>query len=401
MSIPGVTQRDLRHSYDAVIVGAGIQGIALGYELASRGMESVAVVDASWPGSGASGRNGEIIRSAFSSREWMGLFDLGLKRWRELSAELDFNTLFTPGGDLLVAINEDEVRELRDLPERHRAAGVHSEWLEPLELRKLVPAIDPELLAGGLWQPHAGFAHHDAGLWGYARAAARRGVEIHAHTPLEAVEVTGGKVRSATIAGRRVNTPVIVNAAGAFAREVAAMATVEIPTRRYLLEILVTESLQPFLRPAVSSLALMSYCHQTSRGEFVGGTEFKPENPWDDTVVTLEALRDMTGKFVRLFPQLAGARVVRHWSGLVDSSPDGAPILGPAPGVEGFFLDCGWAYGFMGAPASAELLARWILEGHPDPVIAPFDPDRFRTGRLIEEGVNVVPLEDPADGGEK
>jgi sarcosine oxidase subunit beta len=392
--IPGVTQRPLRDSYEVVIAGAGLQGVALGYELARLGVRDVAVVDATWPGAGASGRNGEMIRSAFASEEWTRLFDASLQRWHGLSAELDFNTLFTPAGYVVVATTEQEVRGLREQLPLHRRLGVRSEWLDDAQLRELLPAAAPDLLAGGVWQEHAGFAHHDATLWGYARAAARLGVEIHAHAPVQAIETEGGRVRSVTVGGRRIATPVVVNATGAFAREVAALAGVELPTQRYLLEILVTESVQPFLRPAVASLALLSYCHQTSRGEFVGGTEFKAVNPYDDMVVTLEALRDASEKFVRLFPQLAGVRVVRHWSGLVDNTPDISPVLGPAPDVEGFFFDSGWTYGFMGAPGAAELLARWIVEGRPDPVIAPFGIERLHTGKLIQEGAIVVPVEE-------
>jgi sarcosine oxidase subunit beta len=189
---------------------------------------------------------------------------------------------------------------------------------------------------------------------------------------------------------------VVVDAAGGFAHEVAAMAGVSLPTQRMLLEILVTESVQPFVRPAVASLTLLGYCHQTSRGEFVGGTEFKAHNPADAPVVTLEGLRDMASKWVRLFPQLAGVRVTRHWSGLVDHTPDLAPVLGPAPEVEGFVLDCGWMYGFVGAPGTAELLARSIVDRRMHPILEPFGVQRLHDGRLIQEGATVVPTEDGA-----
>jgi sarcosine oxidase subunit beta len=390
-----VTQQPLRRRYDAVIVGAGIQGVALGYELAKLGVRDIAVVDAAWPGAGASGRNGEMIRSAFASVEWSGLFEFCLKRWHGLSAELDFNTLFTPAGYAVIASTEAELAGLRDQLPLHRRLGIRSELLDAGQTRELIPAAAPELIAGSLWQDDGGFAHHDAVLWGYARAAARHGVEIHAHAPVEAIETRAGRVEAVTIAGQRVATPLVVNAAGAFAKDVAAMAGLDLPTQRLLLEILVTESLQPFLRPAVASLALLGYCHQTSRGEFVGGTEWKAEHPFDDMVVTLEGLRDMAAKWVRLFPQLAGAKVVRHWSGLVDQTADISPVLGPAPGVEGFIYNCGWIYGFMGAPGASVLLARSIVDGRPDPLVAPFGVQRLYTGELIHEGALVVPAEDP------
>jgi sarcosine oxidase subunit beta len=84
---------------------------------------------------------------------------------------------------------------------------------------------------------------------------------------------------------------------------------------------------------------------------------------------------------------------VRHWSGLVDHSPDLGPVLGPAPEVEGFVFDCGWIYGFMGAPGASQLLARSIVEGTMDPLIAPFDVRRLHEGRLIVEAGLAVPAE--------
>src|SRR4051794_38568278 len=98
MAIPGAAQGPLRATYDVVVIGAGIQGLALAYELAKRGADDVAVLDAGYPGCGSSGRNGEMIRSAFSSSEWTRFFDVSLKKWHGLSDELDFNVLFTPAG---------------------------------------------------------------------------------------------------------------------------------------------------------------------------------------------------------------------------------------------------------------------------------------------------------------
>lgn len=109
MPVPGVTHGPLRHSYEIVIVGAGVQGLALAYELARRGVRDVAVLDAGYPGCGASGRCGEMIRSAFASPEWVGFFDASLRRWHELSAELGFNVLFTPAGYLVLASTDEEL----------------------------------------------------------------------------------------------------------------------------------------------------------------------------------------------------------------------------------------------------------------------------------------------------
>jgi len=394
--VPGAATGALARTSDAVIVGSGIQGLALAYELAKRGFGRIAVLDAAYPGSGASGRNGEMIRSAFATDEWIRLFDDSLRRWQTLSQELDFNVLFTKAGYLVLASTEEAQRAFARNVELQRRHGLHVELLGPDEVRRLCPEMAPDMIAGGILQRDAGFAHHDATVWAYAQAAARRGVEIHPYTTVTGLSVRGGSVSSVATSRGEISTGTVVNAAGGQAREIARMAGVDVPVETFRLEAMVTEPLTPFLRPAVSSPAIMGYCHQTTRGEFVGGTE--PEVPTPNTSLrsTLDGARDMATKFVRLFPRLAGVSMMRHWSGLVTQTADVAPILGGAPGVEGLYLDCGWVYGFVGAPAAAALMAELITAGATPPTLAPFGIERFATGRLIRETSLVVT---PGAGG--
>lgn len=385
--------RELRPTYDAVIAGAGVQGLALAYELTKRRFGRIAVLDAGWPGCGASGANGEMIRSAFGSPEWDRFFQHSLCRWQVLSAELRFNVLFTRAGYLILALDDDELPDMRVNTLRHPHHGIRSRLLDAERARRLIPAAAPEVVRGGVYQADAGFAHHDAVVWAYGRAAARLGVEVHPFTPVSAVAVDGGRVRGVETGRGRISTPVVVDAAGAGAPAVARLAGVDLPLSSCRLEMLVTESVTPFLRPAVSVPGLRAYCHQTSRGEFVGGTELPRADVTDRRGVTWSMLVDMARTFTTLFPCLAGLRVLRHWSGLVSQTPDLSPILGPVAGIDGFFLDCGWVYGFMGAPAAGDLLAEAIASGRPADVLKPFLLDRFSSGRLIREGSLVVTAE--------
>jgi sarcosine oxidase subunit beta len=392
--IPGATTGELAATCDAVIVGGGLQGLAIAYELARRRFGRVVVLEAAYPGSGGSGRNGEMIRSAFATDEWIGLFDDSLRRWQGLSAELDFNVLFTRAGYLLLASTAEAFAASERNLAVQRRHGLRVEMLGHDDVRRLCPEMAPEMIAGGIVQHDAGFAHHDAAVWAYAQAAARLGVEIHPYTSVTAIGVAGGVVASVTTDRGVISTPVVVDAAGGQAREIALLAGVDVPVEVFRLEAMVTEPLAPFLRPAVSSPAIMGYCHQTTRGEFVGGTE--PDVPVPSTSIrsTLDGARDMARKFVRLFPRLAGVRMMRHWSGVVTQTADIAPVLGRAPEVEGLYLDCGWVYGFVGAPAAAALMAELITTGRTPATLAPFAVERFATGKLIRETSLVVAASD-------
>jgi sarcosine oxidase, subunit beta len=391
--LPSVTARPPAASYDAVIVGAGIQGLALAYELARRGMTKVAVVDRSWPGSGASGRNGELIRSIFSSTQWTGLFEHSVKRWHELSAELDYNILFSPSGYMVLATTDKDWEATQGTYAFHRERGVQSELLDRDAVGRRIPAMNLELVRGGELQTNAGFAHHDAVIWADLQAGARLGVEIHGGTRVEDVLVEKGRVTGVKIDGRTVAAGIVVNAAGGEAPAVNAMAGVEVSIKQTRLEILVTQALRPFMPCAVSSPGILGYAHQTARGEFVGGTELPYAHETDSLYTTYEVLRDSVTKWVRMFPLLAGARLIRHWAGSISQCDDLAPLLGEVPELSGYVLDCAWTYGFMGAPGAADLLATSIVDGRVPDLMAPFDPVRLREGRLIEEGSLVVAME--------
>ena len=388
--VPGATSAGLRATYDVVIVGAGVQGLALAYELGRRGLGNVAVVDAAYPGAGASGRNGELIRSAFASVEWTAFVHESLRRWHGLSAELDFNVLFTPTGYLVLAATPAELQAYEGYVARQRRLGLKTQLLQAEAALDLVPALSPEMVLGAMYEPDAGFAHHDAVVWAYARSAARHGVEIHPYTEVLSVDVAGGAVRGLLTSRGRVATRVLVDAAGGMAADVARMAGVELPLTTYALEALVTEPLRPFLGRGLSCPALLAYCHQTTRGEFVGGAELDLPRASQSLKATCAGARDMARKFVRLFPALAGAKVMRHWAGLVTQSDDAAPVLGTVPELDGFILDCGWVYGFMGAPAAGALLADSIAGGMVPELLAPFGLERLRTGALIREESLVV-----------
>lgn len=390
MTLPGVTAGPPRSSYDVVIVGAGVQGLATAYELTRQGVTNVAVLDKSWPGGGASGRNGELIRSAFSSREWAQLFEISVRRFSELSAELDFNILFSPSGYLVLASTEDELARQPSVAAAQADYGVDTEILDAAQVRKLIPAINPELARGGILQRKGGFAHHDAVVWGYLRAAARAGVSIFSGVDVQGVLTADGRVTGVRTSNGDIAAGTVVNAAGTYSEDLNLTAGVHLPLVKARLEMIVTEPVKPFLTCALASPHLLGYSHQTARGEFVGGTELPGADETDSLNTTYRMLRDMSTKWVRMFPALAGVRILRNWAGTVSQAPDLAPVLGEAPEVSGYYLSVAWLYGFMGAPGAGKVLAEAIATGRTPAVMAPFAATRFLEGRTIQESTLVV-----------
>lgn len=401
MALPGVSSAPLRSGYDTIIIGAGVQGVAIAYELAKRGHTDVLVVDRSWPGGGASGRNGELIRSAFASREWCDLFELSRQKWLGLSQELEMNVLFNRTGYAVVASTEAQWNQCEVDQAFQAGLGIETHLLDEWEARRLLPAANPELVRGAILQDGAGFAHHDSVVAGYLQNAARMGVHVVAGETVVGLLRSGDAVVGIrTASGAAVGARIVVNAAGGQALEMNELADLTMPLVAARLEMIVTQPVKPFLTPGVAALELLGYCHQTGRGEFVGGTELARVDESLSLNGTWTVLQDMATKFVRLFPMLAGVRLLRHWAGTVSQTPDLAPVLGPVPEVPGLVLSVGWVYGFMGAPGAAELLAEHIITGRMDPRMAPFGIERTRTGEWIREGSLVVDM-DLDEGGER
>jgi sarcosine oxidase subunit beta len=384
-------RHELKSSYDVVIVGAGAHGLAAAYYLGKQhGVRSVALLDKSYLGYGASGRNTAIIRSNYRTPEGIPFYDASLKLYEQMSREVGWNVLFSQVGHLTLAHNDSSVTGLRVRAENNQLLGVNSRMIDRDEIQKLAPAmnLDPAArypVLAALYHPPGGIIRHDAVVWGYARACDRMGIEIHPFT-----EATGFRIQDNRIAAVETNRGIVragavLNATAGWATTISAMARVPLPIVTHPLQACVTEPLKPFLKPVIVSASLHVYLSQTDKGELVIGAEIDPYQSYcmKGTLPTLEQMATYT---LELFPQLHGVRVLRQWAGVCDMTPDFAPIMGVAEEVKNFYMDVGWGtYGFKASPIAGKCMAELIATSKTPRLIEPFSPSRFRTGRLVGE----------------
>jgi sarcosine oxidase subunit beta len=384
------TERPLRDRYDVVIIGGGVHGLATAYYLAERGLTGVAVLEKNYIGAGASGRNTAIIRSNYRTPEGVAFYDESVKLYEELSVRLGYNVLFSQQGHLTLAHTDSAITGLRVRAEVNQLGGVESRLIGRDEIRRLVPALDvsdgpryPVMAA--LYHPPGGIIRHDAVVWGYARGASRRGVDIHPFTEATGIDTSNGQVTGVRTPRGDIKTGAVLNATAGFCSTIARMVGIRLPITTHPLQAFVTEPLKAFLDKVVVSSNLHVYVSQTDRGECVIGSEIDPYSSYSHRS-TLPFLEHTAHHTLELFPCLKHVRVLRQWAGICDMTPDYSPIMGEVPGVKGFYLDVGWGtYGFKAGPVAGRRTAELMATGRTPDLIKAFSLTRFSDGRLVGE----------------
>ena len=384
-----------------VVIGGGIQGLSVAYNLAVLGERDVIVLDAGYFQGGASGRNGTLIRGGFMSNEWTGLFALANRRWIELSRRLGRNVMFSPRGYLLVAEKPATAANFDAALATHRAHAVRSQRATQSDLAVLAPALDRSRVLDAIYLRDGGVAPHHAAMDAYHRACTNAGVRIRYQSPVSRILTRGARVvgvvgdanghvgGDGAGDGFEIEADAVVLAAGAYGNAVAKLAGALLPGFPMRIEAMVLEPTRAVLRPAIAFIDRLCYLAQTARGEIVGGAEV-PERPIESLVCDLPVMTATARVYRDLLPCLAKLRILRHWAGMLHATPDFGPLIGAHPSFANLWVTGGWSYGFAAAPAAGELLAKAILEGVLDPRIAPFALNRFAENRPIHEGSIVL-----------
>jgi sarcosine oxidase subunit beta len=378
-------------AYDAIIVGGGGHGLGAAYYLAKKyGITNVAVLEKGWIGGGNTGRNTTIIRSNYLYDESAHLYDHAVKLWDGLSQELNYNVMYSKRGVMMLAHNVHDVQSLQRHINANRLNGVDNEWLTPQQAKDYCPPLNISSDArhpvlGAALQRRGGTARHDSVAWGYARAAAALGVDIIQNCAVTAIRrgadgaVEGVETTRGPIATKRIG----VSAAGNTS-VVMQMAGLDFPLESYPLQALVSEPVKPTFPCVVMSNTVHAYMSQSDKGELVIGAGTDQYVSYSQRGA-LHIIEHTLAAICEIFPIYRRMRMLRTWGGIVDVTPDRSPILGKTP-VKGLYVNCGWGTGgFKATPGAGDLLAYTMAKDEPHPINAPFNLDRFRNGRLIDE----------------
>jgi sarcosine oxidase subunit beta len=360
-------------------------GLALATELARRGVNDVLVLERSYLNVGASGRNGGGVRAQWSTPAMIRLARRSLELCSRFAVEMGVNVWFRRGGYLFLAPTAEQVARIERYAALQRREGLATRVIGRAEALAIVPQLEGSRFLAASWNPDDAVVFPWPFLWGYASRAQALGASVRTFTRVTGFELSGGRVVAVRTDRGRVACELVVVAAGAWSKEVAALAGVSLPNRPVRHEILATEPLKPWLGPLVSLLGTGLYFSQTQRGEVVGGMGDPDEREGLSQGSTLRFLARFARAATSLCPVLAGVRVVRQWSGLYDVTPDNNPVLGPAGPPNLHQLSGFVGHGFMMAPAVAELYADWLSGRGKDELLERFGIERFARGAAPKE----------------
>ncbi|MER9406812.1 sarcosine oxidase subunit beta [Mesorhizobium caraganae] len=388
---PAWRKPEPKASYDVIIIGGGGHGLSTAYYLAKEhGITNVAVLEKGWLGSGNVGRNTTAVRSNYLLPSNTRFYEHSMKMWENLSHDLNYNVMFSQRGCLNLAHTPAQFDDYARRGNAMRHLGVDAELMSTAEIKRLVPALDVSASArfpivGGLMQPRAGTARHDAVAWGYARGADRRGVDIVENCEVtgflrDGDRITGVQTTRGEIRGKKVAVAV----AGSTGRVMQLAGIDRMPIESHVLQAFVTESLKPFIDTVLTFGMGHFYMSQSDKGGLVYGGDIDGYNSYAQRG-NLPIVDEVMSEMLALFPGLARVRMLRSWGGVCDMSMDGSPIIttGPLPGM---YLNCGWCYGgFKATPASGWCFAYTIAKDEPHDFNAPFTLDRFYRGLVIDD----------------
>jgi sarcosine oxidase, subunit beta len=377
-------------SYDVLIIGGGGHGLAAAYYLAkNHNVTNVGVVERGWIGGGNTGRNTTIVRSNYLYPESARLYDFSLQLYEGLSRELNFNIMLSQRGLILLANSRHDLDSMARWANAMRMNGIAAELLTVAEIRRLAPALDLSPTArlpvlGGFYQQRAGTARHDAVAWGYARAAAARGVDIIQNCEVNEVLQEGGRVVGVKTSRGLIRADRIGIAAAGHSSVLAKLAGFRLPVTSYALQAMVSEPIKPVLDTVILSPGTGAYVSQSDKGEIVMGAmlDLFPSYAQRGSFAVKQAI---IGATLELFPSFSRLHLLRQWAGIVDVVHDSSPIIGATP-IPGLYINCGWGTGgFKAIPVGGWTLAHVLATGANHPLAEPFQLDRFRSGRLIDE----------------
>ena len=382
----------MKTRYDAIIIGGGIAGLATAFNLAKMSFGDILILEKEmFVGSGATAKCAGGIRAQFSSKINIEVSMKSIEIFEHFEEITGEPALYDQVGYMFLLTDEATVEPYLKAAELQQALGLSVQIFSPDDVVKIAPPVRNDDVIKATFCNRDGLGDPHEFLQGYFRASKRMGVDIVTEMPATGIIVKSGKVAGVKTPKGDLSTPLVINAAGPYAKVIGAMAGVIVPVEPYRRQIVTTGELDfiPATMPMVVDVSSGLYCHKESKGLLMGWADpnvppafDESQDPdYNDTILM---------KALDRIPRLETAEVANSWAGLYETTPDHHAIIDFADTVEGFFVISGFSgHGFMHAPGAGLLAAEMISGKTPSIDASRLSLRRF-VGGTIEEEVNVI-----------
>lgn len=377
---------------DAVVVGGGAMGTSIAFHLAAAGVRRVVLLEREAAlGTGSTGRCAGGFRIQFSSEINVRLSLASVAMIGRFSEEHGLPLDVDVDGYLFLVRDEAAWAGYRAAAAMQRGLGARVEELDATAAADLIPGLNVEGVVGATFGPDDGIADPSGLTNGYATLARRHGTEIRLGTEAFAIRTSadGGRVMGVSTPGGEIDAPVVVNAAGPWARELAATCGIDLPIEPQPRHVVTTSGFpgRPERRTLVIDTATMFYFHCEGAGVLMGMPRLADAVATFETIVDDRWIADeLLPQAIRVLPALEQAGLARSWVGLYEMTPDHHAILGPVEGLAGLYLANGFSgHGFQHAPIVGKVTAELVTGAAPTVDVSSLRLERFARGELIGE----------------
>ena len=378
----------MKSTADVVIIGGGCMGASVAYHLTRAGLTNVILLEREPQlGTGSTGRNAGGVRHQFSHDANIRLSLESIRFLERFHDEVGYQADLHQDGYLFLLNTQASVETFERNVDRQRRLGVDVDWLTPAQAAEVAPGLAVDGVLAATFCQKDGIADPNGVTMGLAKAAQAHGASIERNIDATGITLEAGQVTRVMTSRGEIATPIVVNAAGPHARAIGRFCGIDVPVDPYRRHIFIAQAAGsiPASRIMVIDFESTFYFHREGAGVLFGMGD-KDEAPTFDTTVQWDFLPKVVDVAVRRLPALGDAAVSHAWAGLYEVTPDANPLIGPVPGVDGFFVIAGFSgHGFQHSPAAGRILADLITGRDPQFDLSPFAPDRFLRGQAAGE----------------